>query len=101
MGRRIVFITDSILEKEHSVSNLLYYYVDTLNAINNSEVTEIRTTQLTFLDFDLFDQGFSSIELYHEAERYGLKLGGNHWCDKYLKKEHNLFKIVRSFILNK
>jgi len=69
------------------------YYID-------KGYDNIVTTNLSFLSFDLLDY-FSSIELFYDGVFYDLKLGKNNWTEKELRKEHNLLKLVRSYILEK
>jgi hypothetical protein len=58
------------------------------------------TTCLHLLSFDLLEK-FDKIFLVHNTIQYELKLGENDWTAKYLRMQHNLFKIVMNEIVNK
>jgi hypothetical protein len=94
MNRKIIFHTDT------AGSDICIDYVTTKFYIKNNVSNIVRTTQLTFLSFDLFEQGFSKITLIHNGKEYDLKLGSNTWTTKELRKEHNLLKLVTSYFLN-
>jgi hypothetical protein len=92
MNRIITFITE-LTTDEYATD-----YVSTKYLIENTN-TNIVTPQLSFICFDLLDK-FDKIFLIHENKTYELKLGKNSWTEKELRKEHNLFKLVQSYILN-
>jgi hypothetical protein len=94
--RKIVFLT----ERSKYYPTPYHYYNETSIAIEMG-YDLIATTNLDFISFDLFDQGFNSIEIEHKGIIYDLKLGENNWTYKHLRKEHNLYKLVRNNILNK
>jgi hemin uptake protein HemP len=94
MNRTIIFQTDL------GNSDCYFDYITTKFYIENNIFEKVVTTQLIFLSFDLFEQGFSKIILRHKGKEYDLKLGSNTWTVKNLRKEHNLLKIVTSYILN-
>jgi hypothetical protein len=94
MNKEITFYT-SVARLNFSLT-----YEDTKHQIQNKSCKKINTTQLTFLSFDLFEQGFSKITLVHKGKEYDLRLGSNTWTTKELRKEHNLLKLVTGYILN-
>ena len=62
---------------------------------------DLITTDLSILSFDLLTHwGFTETYLYHNGQRYELKLGSNTWTFKELRESHNLLKLVKSNILN-
>lgn len=73
-------------------------YATNISVIKNTN-TNVKTSQLCLISFDLLDY-FDKIHLVVYDKTYELKLGKNDWIDKELRKEHNLFKIVQSNILN-
>ena len=80
--------------------DVLHYYVDIKYNIRMG-IDDVAVSDLSYLSFDLFDEGFSSIELFYDGVFYNLKLGKNNWTEKELRKEHNLLKLVRRYILEK
>lgn len=80
--------------------NILHYHQDIQFNLMTG-FTDIAISDLSFLCFDLLEQGFDEIELYYMGEFYKLNLGRNAWTEKELRKEHNLLKLVRNYILNK
>lgn len=95
-NRKIIFLTD----KSNYYPTPYHFYNETATAIK-LESMQVVTTNLDFLSFDLFDQGFDSIEIEHKGIIYDLKLGKNTWTVKDIRKVHNLYKLVRNNILNK
>jgi len=94
MNRKITFYTDT------ARINFSLTYEDTKHQIENKRKKSVFTTQLSFLSFDLFEQGFSKITLVHKGKEYDLRLGSNTWTVKELRPAHNLLKLVTSYILN-
>jgi len=91
-------ITFLASENNH-FEEVLHYYKDIKDSayLGSGDLT---VSDLSFLSFDLLDD-FDSIKLYYWGEYYDLKLGKNDWTEKELRKEHNLLKLVRSYILEK
>jgi hypothetical protein len=77
----------------------LHYYVDVIKAVTDKKVNTVSTTCLNIISFDLLDR-FDRIYLLHNDKEYELKLGENTWTKKFLRKEHNLLKLVTANILN-
>lgn len=86
--------------KNDAYKDVLHYYEDIAKNFRIG-IDDVVVSDLSFLSFDLLDQGFSSIELFYGGVFYDLKLGKNDWTEKELRKEHNLLKLVRSYILEK
>jgi hypothetical protein len=91
--KNITFITN--IEDTHEI--IVIDYSSTKLAIDNKK--SIITTQLSFLSFDLLNV-YNNIFLIHEKRKYHLQLGNNDWIFKDLRIEHDLFKIVNTYILN-
>ena len=96
MAREIIFVTSKHITKHH----ILEYHNDTIKAIDDQKIKVVVTSNIHLLSFDLFDKGFDIIKLFHNNIVYDLKLGKNDWTAKYLRKEHNILKIVMADILN-
>lgn len=94
--RKITFLAT----KNEDYKHILHYYQDIVKNIRVG-IDDVVVSDLSFLSFDLLDEGFSTIELFYQGVFYDLKLGKNSWTEKELRKEHNLLKLVRSYILNK
>jgi hypothetical protein len=96
---KITFISDNTLG-DFSKETVMHYYFYVKNIIEFGHHNQnLATTQLAFISFDLLDK-YDKIELLHKGVIYELKLGNNTWTSKHLRKEHNLFKLVRANILN-
>lgn len=79
---------------------VLHYSEDIAQNLRDG-VDDVVVTDLSFLSFDLFYDGFTEIELYYKGQFYQLKLGSNTWTEKELRVEHNLLKLVKVNILCK
>jgi hypothetical protein len=99
MENRIIYFLTANEPKLPIRQFVSHYHFHTKQDIENKDIREVYTTNLEFLCFDLLDD-FKEIYLYHEGSYYNLKLGSNNWTNKFLRKEHNLLKIVRASILS-
>lgn len=92
---KITFLASPNVDYEYVLHDYynVKYYID-------KGYDKVATTNLSFLSFDLLDS-YEQIELFYLGKHYVLKLGKNSWTNKELKKEHNLLKLVRNYILEK
>jgi len=93
---KITFLASK--NENYKDKDILHYYEDIDKNIRTG-VDDVVVSDLSLLSFDLLDEGFSCIELFYNGIFYDLKLGKNDWTEKELRKEHNLLKLVRSYIL--
>ena len=73
-------------------------YQETKELINNPYADFVRTTQMCFLNTNLFDKGFNFILIFGEESNVYISIddAGVIHCpntDRVLRKSHNLFKL--------
>lgn len=74
-------------------------HIETEAAIRNNEMF-VQTTCLHLLSLDLLKQ-FDKIVVNHKGTLHNIQLGQNAWTPKEIRKSHNVYKLVMSYIVNK
>jgi len=93
---KAIFLTEPHID----FPNTIHYNMEVIWNLQRG-LDDLITTDLSILSFDLLTHwGFDEIYLYHNGQRYKLKLGNNTWTSKELRESHNLLKLVKSNILN-
>lgn len=95
VDRVIIFYTGD--EKRNIVKTS---HIETEKDIRNENKMLVQTTCLHLLSLDLLES-FDKIMVNHNGTMHNIQLGRNDWTPKDIRKSHNIYKLIMSYIVNK